>query len=278
MDTAVVVAVVSGAIAFVSAVVSAGFAWRAQLAVTDRKALRDQEARHEERRSAAKVVLDDNRGPLVEAAWDLGNRVDNIRSGGFHDRLVEGRVRDAKLTTLFRFAEYFGWRESVRRQVQLLRFEKEEDTRLVAGFLADVMRVLSSPSIDGARAVLFSEEQRGIGELMATDGDGALAPVRGYAAFRRDYDDVFAPWMEGFAEDVLAPEAVACDRLRLVHWALLGVVLLLDEEQAYRDSVWTQNAVVEIRETPQPEFPTITEARLRNHLEGVDLKCMSRAG
>jgi hypothetical protein len=40
VDTALVVAVISGVIALVSA----GFSWRAQLAVTDRQALRDQEA------------------------------------------------------------------------------------------------------------------------------------------------------------------------------------------------------------------------------------------
>ena len=40
-----------------------------------------------------------------------------------------GREQDAKLTTLFRFAYYLGWREFVRTEVQLLRFENEGDTR-----------------------------------------------------------------------------------------------------------------------------------------------------
>jgi hypothetical protein len=34
-----------------------------------------------------------------------------------------GRERDAKLTALFRFAHYFGWRESARAEVHLLWFE-----------------------------------------------------------------------------------------------------------------------------------------------------------
>jgi hypothetical protein len=275
VDTALVVAVISGMIALVSA----GFSWRAQLAVADRQALRDQEAREEERRSRAKVVLDNNRGPLLEAAWDLGDRINRIRNGGFLDFLGDERGQDAKLTTLFRFAQYLGWREAVRKQVQLLRFENEDDTRLVAGFLADVMRVLSNSRIDGARAMLFADELRGIGELMIIERDGAPVSVRGYATFRRDYDEVFAPWMERFAEELLtAREMVGCDRLRLLHWALLGVVLLLDEERAYRDSVWTESTTVEIRASPPPEAVTKTEARLRDRLAGIGVAEVRRTG
>jgi hypothetical protein len=266
VDTALVVAVISGVIALVSA----GFSWRAQLAVTDRQALRDQEARDDERRSRAKVVLDSNRGPLVEAAWDLGDRINHIRNRGFLDVQVDGRDQDATLTTLFRLAQYLGWREVVRRQVQLLRFEDEGDTRLVAGFLADVMRVLSHNRIDGGGAMLFSDELRGIGELMISErADGAVC-VRGYATFRRDYHEMFAPWMERFADELLTSrEMVGCDRLRLLHWALLGVLLLLDEEHAYRDSVWTESAAAEIRASPSEESVTKTEARLRDRLGGI---------
>ena len=125
-----------------------------------------------ERRSDAKVVLDRYRGllPLLDAAWELGSRVDNIRNRAFFAYLSPGnsREQDAKLTTLFRFAYYFGWREFIRTEVQLLRFDNEEDTRLVAGFLNDVTWVLASDKLDGAWAMLWGDEQRGIGELMTS--------------------------------------------------------------------------------------------------------------
>lgn len=264
VDTALIVAAISGAVALVSA----GFAWRAQLAVADRNARRDQEVREEERRSQAKVVLDRFRGPLLDAAWQLGDRIDHIRNRGFLDYLAEGsgREQDAKLTTLFRFAQYFGWREVVRTQVQLLRFVNEEDTRLVAGLLDDVDWVFSSGRLDDSRAMLWSDEQRGIGELMTVDRDCAPPAVRGHAAFHGGYDDLFAPWMERFANDLLAPAAVESDRLRLLHWALLGVVRLLDEERVYTESGWTDRAAAEIPRTVPPEPVAKTEARLRNHL------------
>jgi hypothetical protein len=62
---------------------SAGFAWRAQLAVTDRTAQRDQETREQERRSQAKVILGQFPGPLLDAAWQLGDRIDHIRNRRF---------------------------------------------------------------------------------------------------------------------------------------------------------------------------------------------------
>ena len=108
---------------------SAGFSARIQLQVTKR-----ERQSNEERRSEAKVILDCHRGPLLDAAWRLGDRVDNIRSRGFFVYLSEGsgRAQEARRATLFRFAYYFGWREYVRAQVQLLRFENEDDTRLAA--------------------------------------------------------------------------------------------------------------------------------------------------
>ena len=68
----------------------------------------------------AKVVLDRYRGPLLDAAWQLGDRVDNIRNRGFFVYLSEGsgRAPEARRTTLFRFAYYLGWREYVRIQVR----------------------------------------------------------------------------------------------------------------------------------------------------------------
>ena len=133
------------------------------------------------------MVLDRYRGPLLDAVWQLGARVDNIRNRGFFVYLSEGsdRAEHAKRATLFRFACYLGWREYVRSQVQLLRFENDEETRLAAAFLNDVTRVLSSDQVDGQWAMLWGDEQRGIGELMTDQPPSSSFIVRGYAAFYR---------------------------------------------------------------------------------------------
>jgi hypothetical protein len=182
VNTALVVAIISGVVALVSA----GFSAWTQLRV----AKWESEGKAEDRRSAAKVALDKYRGPLLDAAWQLGDRLDSIRHRDFLAYMSEGsgREQDAKLTALFRFAHYFGWREFVRTEVQLLRFENEEDTRRVAGFLDDVTWVLASDEIDGGRAMLWTDEQRGIGELMTErprpTAAAGLAIVRARSAYR----------------------------------------------------------------------------------------------
>lgn len=252
---------VSG-IAAAAALASAVYARRAQ-----------RESKEEERRSEAKQILDRYRAPLIDAAWQLGNRIDNIRHRQFLYYLGEGsgREQDAKLTTLFRFAQYFGWREFIRREVQLMRFENEDDTRLVSGFLNDVASICTSDKLqDGGWAMLWVEEQRGIGELMADPSRSR--GVRGHASFRRDYEEVFAPWMERFAGDLLSPAALTSHRLRLLQWALFGLVRRLDEERAYYGpGGWTDTAEEEIRKTSLPKFPAETETRLREHLRELDI-------
>src|SRR5689334_10083219 len=122
MDTGVLVALIASA---TSLIVSLG------AALIQRHA--DREEREEQRRSDVKRVLDQYRGPLLVAASDLGHRIDNIRHGGFLSYLDStDRGTDARHTTLFRFAQYFGWREILRTEVQLLRFGRDDDTRLVA--------------------------------------------------------------------------------------------------------------------------------------------------
>lgn len=277
MDVALIVACISGAVALVSAALSRSTQLKVtrlesstQLQVTELESKLRAEERQSQAKSEAKVVLDRYRGPLLDAAWQLGDRLDSIRNRGFLAYLSEGsgRERDAKLTALFRFAYYFGWREFVRTQVQLLRFENEDDTRSAAGFLNDVSEVLASDLMDGKCAMLWSDEQRGIGELMTEQPSGASSIVRGHAAFHRDYEKTFALWMERFSGDLLSPAALTSDRLRLLQWALYGLVRQLDEEGTY-GGVWIDRSSSEIRQPTQHRSTTKHEEQLRKHLVAI---------
>jgi hypothetical protein len=267
VDTALLVAILSGVVALASAAVSRS----TQLKLTRLTAEREKEAKAEERRSAAKVVLDRCRGPLLDAAWQLGDVIDNIRHRDFLAYLSPGggREQDAKFTTLFRLARYLGWREYVRTEVQLLRFEKERDTRLVAGFLDDVSWVLASDRLDGEWAMLWGDEQRAIGELMTEHPSAASSIVRGHASFRRGYDETFAPWMERLAADLLTPAAVTSDRLRVLQWALWGLVSRLDEERAYSTAGWMARSADEVGRAASRERMSNAERRVREHLAAI---------
>jgi hypothetical protein len=274
-NAALIVACVSIAVALGSAALSA---WT-QFGVTKLESKLRAEERRAQAKSEAKTVLDHYRGPLLDAAWQLGDRVDNIRhSADFRTHLAMGspRCRDARLTTQFRFAHYLGWREIVRTEVQLLRFEKEEETRKTAWFLDDVTSVLASDELDHRGVSLWSDQQRGIGELMTERLPDASPRARGHASFHHDYDEVFAPWMERFADDLLSDTAEGGDRLRLLQWALYGLVRQLDEEGVYGG--WIHRAAAEIEpdgSSPETEpasgGSTKYEKRITEHISKCNL-------
>jgi hypothetical protein len=209
--------------------------------------------------------------------------VDNIRhSEDFRAHLSKGGSRrsDARLTTLFRFAHYVGWRELVRTEVQLPRFEKEEDTRSTAWFLNDVASVLASDELDPQGVSLWSDQQRGIGELMTERSPGATPRVCGHASFHRDYDEVFDPWMARFADDLLSDTAEGSDRLRLLQWALYGVVRQLDEGGVY-DIGWIGRTAAEIEPARKRNIAEVEPARIAKYEERIRdhiSKCTSIAG
>lgn len=230
-----------------------------------------REDRDHLRRSQARVVLDRYRGPLLSAATELGDRIDNIRCRGFGGFGRPGSDRDdlAKLSTLFRIAQYLGWREVLRTEVQLLRFENERDTTLTAALIGDVVWAFASQSVDDGQGMLWAEEQRGIGELMMVRlGDGS-STCRGYASFALNYEDQFAVWMDELGADWLAESAPHRDRLRLIQLGLFGLVLQLDEEGAHLDRAWLGRVRAELATSPAPQRTSPLETRVRGHIRRV---------
>jgi hypothetical protein len=227
-----------------------------------------KEEREEKQRSDARVILDKYREPLLAAASDLGFRIDHIRNDKFlmYAAPKSERYQQAKLTTMFRFAQYFGWREILRTEVQLLRFEHETDTELAAKLISHIDWAFASDILlDGPRGMLWAEEQRGIGELMVAESERSSPTHLGYAHFVREYDKKFALWMERMADFVLGEKATSSDRLRLLQWALFGLVNELDEERAHTDEIWMNRTWEELKKYPVPEPPN-DESEIRSHV------------
>jgi hypothetical protein len=179
MDPTIIAAFVTGALGAVASMYGAIHTGRVQMWLAERQ-----------RRSEAKLVLDRYRGPLRSAAWELGHRIDNIRTRGLAKYLEEENPRriTAIRTTAFRFAQYFGWTEILRVETQLLRFDSDADTRAIADLLGSITWIFASDSAglgvgtsestdqadvlpatatnSGGVLMLWLEEQREIGELM----------------------------------------------------------------------------------------------------------------
>lgn len=177
----------------------------------------------------AEDLLTRYREPLAAAAFDLQSRCWNIVKNNFFEKFGRGHDRfpDAQMTTLFRFAQYFGWAEILRREIQFLSFPEEQDTRCVAELLAKVAARIAASEPDET-LMIWVDEQRAIGERMIVhDGDGAHC--MGYAAFCDAYDKCFAQLFKRVIDDLDAPAAKV--RLRDVQHHLCELVSQLDKKR-----------------------------------------------
>jgi hypothetical protein len=197
--------------------------------------------------------LDRYRGPLLDAAWDLGDRIDNITARSFFETYgTKERRAIAVQSTLFRFSQYFGWAEIVRREVQLLRFESATDTRRTAYCLLLIVRRFATDWYDSRQAheqarewipefesvrlppnflMLWHEEQRGIGERMIVSNE--TPRCKGFATFVDQYEADFAGPLTGLEMALVLPGVAKSLRLLEVRDALARLVVQLDNEKRF---------------------------------------------
>jgi hypothetical protein len=193
-----------------------------QAEVQARTALLERDLRAEE-------VLARYREPLAAAAFDLQSRLYNIlcldffgKFGGDHER-----CKIAEHTTLFRLAQYLGWTEILRRDIQFLSFPEADDTRRVAHLQSQIRRRLLSDEY-GSVMMIWSDEQRAIGEQMIVEEHGQVLCM-GYARFHDEYAERFAPWCERLRRELQSHIGRA--RLRDVQHLLCELVETLDAQR-----------------------------------------------
>jgi hypothetical protein len=178
------------------------------------------------RRHEAEQVLTRYREPLAAAAFDLQSRLYNILKLDFFAKYGDGeRSEEALTTTLYRLAQYFGWTEILRRDVQFLSFPEDEDTRQVA----DLQREIARRFLDddyGHALMIWADEQRALGELMIVEEHGKVLCM-GYAKFRDGCGDTFKPWLERIRGEL--DDEGARTRLREIQHKLCELVRALDK-------------------------------------------------
>lgn len=235
------VAIVAACVSILGAVLAGVVAYWTQL--------RTQRIAHLNRMSSYK-------DSLLWASFDLQSRLYNILDGleqsarpnmgqGFIQAfLIEGterQVRYARYSTAFVFAEYMGWAEIFRRDIQFLDLGKNDLNRKTVLLLADISGIISSSgfynSINMSRIHvfrIFRTTQRAIGELMIAMGSlpGEWRCI-GYAEFCRklDQDDEFRGWIEEIIEHIdkfaRSPEE-GINRLISLQHKLIELIELLD--------------------------------------------------
>jgi len=181
-----------------------------------------------ERELLAEDVLKRYSEPLAAAAFDLQSRLYNIlnmrffaRFGGDHER-----CHIAHETTLFRIAQYFGWSELLRRDIQFLSFPEADATQRVIALQSAIARRFASSDRD-ERLMIWADEQRAIGERMIVEEHGKVL-CTGYARFHDEYQERYAPWCEDLRDQLQDPGSHG--RLRDVQHLLCELVETLDAQ------------------------------------------------
>jgi hypothetical protein len=173
----------------------------------------------------AEEVLARYREPLAAAAFDLQSRLCNILRLDFFAKFGnDERGEEALRTSLFRLAQYFGWTEILRRDIQFLSFPEDDETRRVAHLQSEIAKRFLSDDY-GPALMIWGDEQRALGELMIVEEHGKVLCM-GYASFRDRCDDTFAPWRERLRNEVTHESARA--RLRDSQHLLCELVETLD--------------------------------------------------
>lgn len=187
---------------------------------------------------------------LAWAAYDLQSRLFNILHGvvvdetpgrghgfltGFMVAGAEGDKEYARRSTVFVLAEYLGWVEILRRDVQFLDLGRSRTNRRVMGRISEIGSVLNRTS-SGSHLPLriFRAQQRAIGELMVhPEGEPGRRRCLGYAEFcaRLDADGDFRSWFRQLLADIdsLAENpGPALPRLENLQHRLIALIDLLD--------------------------------------------------
>src|SRR5205807_1163688 len=141
------------------------------------------------------------------AAFDLQSRLYNILRLNFFGLYGDGseRAEEALRTTLFRLAQYFGWTEILRRDIQFLSFPEDDETRRVAHLQSEIAKRFLTDGY-GPALMIWADEQRAMGELMIVEEYGKVLCM-GYAKFRAHCEAEFAIWWERLRTELGAEAA-----------------------------------------------------------------------
>lgn len=194
-------------------------------------------------------LMDAYGASLAWSAFDLQSRLFNIlyghivdqtpgpRHGFLTDFLINGTVEEAEYarrSTVFVLAEYLGWVEILRRDVQFLDLGRSRTNQNVMIKVSEIGKALNQTSPESNRLRLFRAQQRAIGELMVhPEGEPGRRRCLGFAEFssKLDVDEDFRSWFRQLLTDIdgLAEDAgPATFRIEGLQHHLIDLIDLLD--------------------------------------------------
>ncbi len=233
MKLEVITATIAAIVAVISAIISI-YGQTRIARLTDRLS-KQREAASREAQTAA--LMSKYRDPLLRSAIDLQSRLYNIHQQDFLKRFYQrspSAQNYAIHNTLYVVAEYFGWVEILRREIQFLDLGELEMNRRLVELLANINKAFAHYKPRGAFQ-LYNGEQRAIGEIMTVPRSSHEAlgyDCIGYATFvKRMSDPEFASWFAKLKDDIDVTANVPENdgkRLVLIHSKLIDLIDFLD--------------------------------------------------
>jgi hypothetical protein len=180
-------------------------------------------------RRAARQVLQTYQEPLLVACYELQARLHNILKVQFVEKYITddkaGKRTAAIDSTLYVFAQYFGWREIIRQEITYLHFSNDSQTQKTNRLLGDITKAFLSEEY-GAQFMVWRVEQRGLGERMIASADGKKSCL-GYASFL-EHRESMREWLGPMENDLESLGKEGRDRLRTLQHLLLDFIREID--------------------------------------------------
>jgi hypothetical protein len=247
MSTEIVVASIAAFVAIISAVITVY--GQARTTRLEHTLARQRET--ESRENQAQAVIAKYREPLISSAQDLQSRLYNILRQDFLRVYWNGTAQDKEYAvnnTLYVVAEFLGWVEILRREVQFLDLGDIEASRHLGQLLANIRHQFSTDSLDPTFR-LFKGQQRAIGELLMVKSETRGLECIGFAEFSAKLaNPVFAVWFSKLNADI---ESLALD----------------DGNGQGRRLIKLQNALIDLLDFLDPQKVRISQESRRRILE-----------
>lgn len=217
------------------------------LLVESTKAELASRARLEDRKFEMEQIMRRYKGPLLHAVYDLQSRLYNILANRFFENYLTGGSPEQKHyvehNTAFLIAQFFGWTEIIRQEVQFIEFAESEKTHQLSDIRDEIYSLWQTDRFNDP-LMIWAGEQRGIGELMI-ERQGEKLTCKGYASFLRSFGAAQEQLMDRLTNAVLASAAdqtTSHDRLRAVQNKLIDMLDVLDPENVRFRKDWRAKA------------------------------------
>jgi hypothetical protein len=239
MKPEVFTAIIAAIVAVMSAIVSI----YGQMRITQLSDRLAKKREAESREAQTSALMSKYRDPLLRSAIDLQSRLFNIRQNRVLQNFDQRSLSEQDYlinNTLYVFAEYFGWVEILRREIQFLDLGDLELNRHLSELFVNITKAFGTNRFNGKGNIdptfqLFNGEQRAIGEIMMKPRslDQMLGyECIGYAAFVQKMSDPdFARWFIKLKEDldtIIKESKIGGERLVLIHSRLIDLIDFLD--------------------------------------------------